>query len=137
MITSKLKDCILITLCSGELEYDCMYNLSKNNFLDEISEECSENELVSILSQFSRMGLISDYANNSSTVTLCLLVEASDFLSRGGFYAQEEILKANIEKLSKELDLLSNQLKPDLLEKANLISSIGSSIISALSLFKS
>ncbi|MCR2007991.1 MULTISPECIES: hypothetical protein [Bacteroides] len=137
MITPKLKDCILSVLCSGELEYECLYHISKDAILESIPDKCTENELVAILYQFKRMGLISDFANNSSTVNLCLLIEASDFLARGGFYAQEELLKANIEKLSKELDLLSKQLKPDMLEKANLISSIGNSIVAALSLFKS
>lgn len=137
MITPKLKDNILNLLCSFELDYERVYCIQKNGLLKEIPEDCSMNEFTSILSQFSRMGLISHYSNNSSTIGLCMLVEASDFLSRGGFYAQEEILKANIEKLSKELDLLSDKLSPDLLEKANLISGIGANILSILHILKS
>lgn len=132
-----MKDNILNLLCSFELDYERVYSIQKNGLLKEIPEDCSMNEFTSILSQFSRMGLISHYSNNYSTIGLCMLVEASDFLSRGGFYAQEEILKANIEKLSKELDPLSDKLSPDLLEKANLISGIGANILSILHILKS
>lgn len=59
------------------------------------------------------------------------------FFSHGGFTVQEEILKANIQKLSDELDLLAKQLSPNLLEKATSISAIGASIATALGLFKS
>lgn len=137
MITPKLKDCILIVLCSYELEYERVYHLGKKDFLKEIPEECSANEVTSILSQFARMGLISHYVNSSSTISLCLRVEASDFLSRGGFYAQEELLKANIEKLSAEIEILAKKLQPDLLEEANRLATLGASIVSVLGFLKS
>ena len=137
MITTKLKDNILIVICSCELQYERVYTIDKQALLKEISEECSENELTSILSQFARMGLISHYVNNSNTIRICLLVEASDFLSRGGFYAQEELLKANIEKLSAEIDLLAKKLQPDFLEEANRLAALGASIVSVLAFLKS
>lgn len=137
MITAKLKDNVLIVICSCELQYERVYTIKKLELLKEIPIECSENELTAILSQFARMGLISHYANNSSTIQICLLVEASDFLARGGFYAQEELLKANIEKLSAEIDLLAKKLQPNFLEEANRLATLGASIASVIGLFKS
>ncbi|WP_417130160.1 hypothetical protein [Phocaeicola sp.] len=143
MITPKMKDDVINILCSGTFNFDVHYNVPKTAFLEELadkddpSKSFTENQLVSIFSQFERMGLISGYANNSRTVEFEVLVEANDFYIHGGFQAQEEILKANIEKLSQELNLLSKQLSPDLLEKANKLAGISSAILSALSLFKS
>ena len=143
MITPKLKDRVLDLLCSSTFEFDEHYNLPKKAFLEELfdknepSKSCTENEFVSILSQFQRIGLISGYANNSQTVEFEVLVEAQDFYSHGGFQAQEEILKANIEKLGNELELLSKELAPDHLDMANKLAGIGSAILSALPLFKS
>ena len=70
------------------------------------------------------------------TIFFQLNAKAHDFYSHGGFMAQEEMLKANIQKLSNELDLLAKQLSPDLLEKASSISAIGANIIAALAFFK-
>lgn len=143
MITSKLKDNVLTLLCTSGLEFDSHYTLQKKAFLEELndkdepSKSCTENELVSIISQFQRLGLITGYANNSYTIELELLVEAQDFYSHGGFQAQEEILKANIDKLGHELELLAKQLSPDHLDTANKLAGIGSAILSALPLFKS
>lgn len=144
MITPKLKDKVLNILCSGTFEFEVHYNpIPKSAFLEELldkeepSKSCTENELISILSQFQRMGLISGYANNSRTVEFEVLVEAQDFYSHGGFQAQEEILKANIEKLGNELELLSQELAPNHLDTANKLAGIGSAILSALPLFKS
>ena len=61
--------------------------------------------------------------------------EAHELWQRGGFFVQEEILKNNINKLALEIDLLSKQLSPDLIDKAQKISSIGKNILSALNLF--
>lgn len=143
MITPKLKDKVLHILCSGELAFETYYTVDKRSFLEDLSDKdnpsdsCSENELTSILAQFQRMGLISDFANDSRSVNLVVLLEANDFYSHGGFQAQEEILKANIEKLGRELDLLSKELSPNHLDTANKLAGIGSAILSALPLFKS
>ena len=47
---------------------------------------------------------------------------------------QEEILKGNIEKLGLEIDLLSKELSPDLLDKAQKLASFGNNILSVLKL---
>ena len=107
MITPKMKDDVINILCSGTFNFGVHYNVPKTAFLEELadkddpSKSFTENQLVSIFSQFERMGLISGYANNSRTVEFEVLVEANDFYIHGGFQAQEEILKANIEKLSQ------------------------------------
>ena len=49
---------------------------------------------------------------------------------------KDKILKGNIEKLGLEIDLLSTQLSPDLLDKAHKLTSIGGNIISALNLMQ-
>lgn len=141
MVTPKFKDRVLSILCSGTFAFERYYTVNKQSLLQELSDKfsdsCSENELTSILAQFRRLGLISDFSNNSLTVNFIVLLEANDFYSHGGFLAQEELLKANIEKLGYELDYLSKELAPEHLETANKLAGIGSAILSALSLFKS
>ncbi len=137
MITIELKDQILSALCCSNIPYECHCTVSKSSFSEDISEPYTEDELVAVLSQFQRLGLISGFADNSRTVELELLAEASDFFSHGGFKAQELLLRSNIEKLGLEIESLSKQLSPDLLDKANKLSGIASAILSALALFKS
>ena len=62
--------------------------------------------------------------------------EISDFFNHGGFTAQEELLRANLEKLNLELLKLSKDLEPSVLEKANTITAIAGSVATALGLFK-
>lgn len=143
MITPKLKDKVLSCLCSEGMDFDTHYQIPKSSFLKELIDDedkansCTENELTSILSQFARLGFISGYFNNSTTIELEILVEAQDFYSHGGFQAQEEILKANIEKLGRELEVLAKELSPNHLDTANKLAGIGSAILAALPLFKS
>lgn len=59
-----------------------------------------------------------------------------DFFNHGGFTAQEELLRANLEKLNLELLKLSKDLEPSVLEKANTITAIAGSVATALGLFK-
>ena len=58
-------------------------------------------------------------------------MEAIDFHNRGGFVAQEELLKNNIEKLLKEIE----QLKPSFPEKAEKLATISNAILAAINLF--
>jgi hypothetical protein len=134
MITSKIKDEILQHLCDN-LEFENYYSIDKSEFSTNFGQ-LNPNEITGILNQFFRIGLISDFAENRSDYNLSLLVEASDFLAHGGFYVQDEVLKSNIKKLDIELQLLSKELEPKFLEKANLISSIGSTIVGALGLLR-
>ena len=65
-----------------------------------------------------------------------LNVEIYDFFNHGGFTAQEELLRANLEKLNLELLKLSKELEPSKLETINTITSVVSNIAAALGLFK-
>lgn len=72
----------------------------------------------------------------NDAVRICLTEKAHDIIAHGGFTAQEEILKANFEKLDMQLLYLNKQLGPDYLETTSKISSIASAIASALTLMK-
>jgi hypothetical protein len=136
MITPELKDEVLKALCNIGFEYETMYRVSKSDFFSETALTVSDNDFAGIMSQFNRMGLIEGYNNCRSVIPVVLRVEATDFLSRGGFTAQEKLLKDNIIKLEKEINLLARELSPKYLEKANFIVSLGRTIISALGLMK-
>lgn len=93
-------------------------------------------EFVKIILKGFHQEEILDVKWMNDAVRIVITYKAHDILSHGGFTAQEEILKANIEKLDMQLQYLAKQLGPDYLETANKISSIGSAILGALSLFK-
>ncbi len=132
LINPKLKDDVLSTLlANGSMYIRCNINIPS----DEL--DVSPDILEAILDQFERMGLISQTKMIGGNIDIRIKAEAHDLYSHGGFVAQEEILRANIEKLGFELDKLSKDLSPDLLDKANKLSGISSAILSALSLFKS
>ena len=83
------------------------------------------------------MGLLKQTKCMDGTIFFQLKAKAHDFYSHGGFEAQEEILKANMQKLSNELDFLAKQLSPNLCEKAASLSAIAANIATVLGLFKS
>ena len=132
LITPKLKDEFLIDLLSNE-------NMSFAMEVSECAEKfnTSKDIVEAIYDQFEGMGLLKQKAFSGGGIFIQLTTKAHDFYSHGGFTAQEELLKANIQKLSSELDLLAKQLSPNLPEKAASIASIGASIATALALFKS
>jgi hypothetical protein len=136
MVTPEMKDVVLNVLCSSGLEYEREYSLSKQSFIDEVKQSMNENELVGILSQFNRIGFIDNFANSMTSLRVLLKVEATDFFNRGGFVAQEKMLKDNIIKLEKEISLLAKELKPKSLEKANFIALLGSAIVGAIGMMK-
>lgn len=89
-----------------------------------------------ILEEFEKLDLLSIESTNDG-ITVTISAKAYDMHAHGGFTAQEELLKANINKLGYELDVLSKELEPKHLEKAEKISSIAMAVLSALTLFKS
>lgn len=132
IITPKLKDELLgqiVNIGSMRAETNINSTAKELNTTSDIVE--------AIFDQFEEMGFLTQQKFLGGNVLFLIKANAHDFYNHGGFQAQEEILKANIEKLSQELDLLSKQLSPDLLEKANKLAGISSAILSALSLFKS
>lgn len=86
----------------------------------------------SIISHFQKLGFITlaSWAGNSGGL-VTVNVEAYDFARRGGFYAQEELLKGNIEKLGLEIDKLANDLSEKHLDTANKLFAFGRSILTA------
>lgn len=127
MITSEIKDRILSDLVS-----------SPEGKVINVPEEAlkygiEQPTFTAILSYFDRHCLIQTAGNLSSILRIVPTVEAYDMLKLGGFSAQEELLKANIQKLDLEIDLLCKELtSPQLLEKAQTIASLGRSIINFL-----
>lgn len=132
LITPKLKDEFLIDLLSTE-------SMSFTRDVSECAEKFNTSKYIvkAIYDQFEEMGLLKQERFLGGGIYIQLTAKSHDFYSHGGFTAQEELLKANIQKLSSELDLLAKQLSPNLPEKAASIASIGASIATALGLFKS
>ena len=128
-ITPKLKDAILEVLCTQCKPENTSNITNVNDFLKEI--DTNFDTLNAILSQFQRLGFIDDLNSRRVAIFFILRVEAIDFYNRGGFVAQEELLKKNIEKLLLEIE----DLKPSIPEKAERIANISNAIISALGLF--
>ena len=132
LITPKLKDELLADLLSVgsmNIENDIHSCAKEFDTLPDI--------VGAIYDLFEEMGMLKQTKFIGGKIHFQLKAKAHDFYSHGGFTAQEEILKANIQKLSDELDLLSKQLSPDLLEKVTSISTIGANILTVLGLFKS
>nr|DAY65667.1 MAG TPA: hypothetical protein [Caudoviricetes sp.] len=129
MITAKGKDRLLCDLINAGMRFLIEYSPEKNNYL-------TRDEFFAVLDQFQDLGLLSQQKFIGGIINISIKAKAHDVFNQGGFTAQEEILKANIEKLNLELLSLSKNLEPNLLEKAANISAIGSAIISGLALFK-
>lgn len=131
IITPQLKDQVLAELIArfNGRTFDFNYQ-SMADALD-----CQPFLLPLIIDQFHQLGLIKS-RSFGRYASVSLLASAYDLQRRGGFAVQEEILKANIEKLSRELDLLAGQLAPSLAQKASELSGIAANILTALSFFK-
>ena len=83
---------------------------------------------------FGRINFLEELGINRKGFSLILLTEAHNFYLKGGFAIQEEIFKANIEKLGFEIDNLKKQLSPDKLDTLNKISFIASALFGGLAL---
>lgn len=95
-----------------------------------------EPQLVKVILNGFNQEDILDVKWMNDSVRIVITYKAHDIISHGGFVAQDEILKSNIEKLDMQLQYLTKQLSPDYLDTAAKLSSIGSTILSALPLFK-
>lgn len=92
MITPELKDKVLNNLLSHN---DVTYTFNIIQLANELN--CSSDTIRAILDYFNRLNLIS--ATNytiGGDVIISLNVEASDMALRGGFVAQEELIKGSI-----------------------------------------
>lgn len=134
LITPTLKDAVLRYLCETHLP--------------ETAEELNTELLLSTLDipfhvfnavseQFKRLGLLGESTFiRRSTSRIVLRIEATDALMRGGFVAQEDLLKSNINKLLFETENLRKELEPKHLETANRMAGIASAILAALALIR-
>lgn len=101
MITPEEKDKVVNYIMSID-------HLSSAIYYDSIKGlNITENEFYMVLEQLDRMGLI----KQSRGYAVTKRAELYDFVRRGGFVGQEELLKANIEKLNSELLVLSKELE--------------------------
>jgi hypothetical protein len=68
----------------------------------------------------------------------CLIViraDIYDFHRHGGFIVQEELLRANLEKLNYELLKLAEDIDPSAVRRIEIITGIAASVATALRLF--
>ena len=132
MITPAIKDQILMAIVSGNLpgiflRYEQLFP----------NHEISNNELRLILDQFVVDGLLKTLQLRTVGVYVAFpTANLFDFFNHGGFTAQEELLRANLEKLNLELLKLSKDIEPSKLETISSITAIASSVATALGLFK-
>ena len=132
MITVADKDNLLSILVNES--DDCLWHSSTSNLPERLGLKIGE--CIALLEYFKQKGLISTYQLSS---LLCndsqveVTVKAFDLYRRHGFLAEEELFKANIEKLGWEIDHLRKQVtEPQMLETIHKISAIGNSILSML-----
>ena len=127
-ITPILKDKILEYICQADFERNIYIELKK--ILSELNIEF--NDLLAILSQFERLGFISNLnlRRNVTSFFLIVHVDALDFKNRGGFLVYEYELKMKLEKMALEIDSLSKTFP----EKASVFTNIAADIASCLSL---
>lgn len=134
IITAQLKDAVLLYLCNN-CPPEQMINF--NSSVATTFLEIDFSTLSAILTQFQRKGLIGDLNVRRDVTYLTLRVDAQDHLNRFGFFALEEIFKANLDKLGTELDnLKANTTSEKQLEKINKISAITGVLFSGLALLK-
>lgn len=132
IITPQLKDEILIEMLSySSPHFDLYYHEVAPNF------GITPDLMRLVFDQFDELGLIVKKSEYKAGISFTVTANAHDFYRRGGFSVQEEILKANIEKLGRELDILAKQLSPSLAQKSSELSTIAASILQAVSMFKS
>lgn len=118
MITPEEKDKVVNYIMSIEpissvIYYDSIKGLN-----------VTENEFYMILEQLGRMGLIEQKNGYSITKR----AELYDFVRRGGFVGQEELIKANIEKLNSELLVLSKELEYPYTQRVKMLLDISVAI---------
>lgn len=132
MITPAIKDKVLMAIVAGNLPG--IFLRYEQLFPDH---EISNDELRLILEQFVVDGLLKTLQLRTVGVYVAFpTAKLFDFFNHGGFTAQEELLRANLEKLNLELLKLSKEIEPSKLEAINAITAIAASVATALGLFK-
>jgi hypothetical protein len=126
LITPELKDRIL-----KEFVKTTGVNLKTNirDLAKKYEIDCGTMEII--LDHFENLGFFKQRKMLGGTIHFRMLVPASDFFAHGGFTAQEELLKKNLERLILEIE----SLRPSMPAKAETLTSIISNIATALGLF--
>ncbi|MDR2002123.1 MAG: hypothetical protein LBQ74_03760 [Prevotella sp.] len=126
LITPELKDRILKEF----VETSCI-NLAVN--IRDMAKDYNidRDTMEVILDHFENLGFFEQTKMLGGIIRFRMLVPAFDFFAHGGFTAQEELLKKNLEKLILEIETL----KPSMPAKAETLTSIISNITTALGLF--
>lgn len=118
---TKQKDDLLRYICAQE-NYYAMFNVSY-----ELLPIKDKNRVDGIMSGFLDQGLLKEFHPiQSSHIQYRLSFKATDFLLKGGFEAQEEIFKANIDALSFQIDRLKPKLGDDAVTLLNLVANLTS-----------
>lgn len=131
IITPEIKDKVLEVLLSADNPtFDFRYDNSSSEY------GVSPNFVEMILKDFDDQGLIRAKFYIGNGAKIHIQAKAMDLYRHGGFTTEEELLKANIEKLGLELQALSKQLEPKYTEKASCIAQIAGAIMQGLALFK-
>lgn len=125
IVTPIIKDTILNYLCLN-VQVEQYQSLGTENILKEL--DLDFDTFYAVMQYFERIHFLEKLGINRRGVSLILLTKAHDFYLKGGFGIQEEIFKANIERLGFEIDNLKKQLSPDKLDRLNKISSIASAL---------
>lgn len=131
IITSTVKDKILFYLCDQAIP-EQVASGKTNETLKEL--EIDFDTFNAVMVQFQRFGFIEDLNLRHSYLSFILRTDAHDFAQKGGFAIQDEVFKANLQKLELEIDNLKKQLGPDKLDTLNKISSIASALFGGLAL---
>jgi hypothetical protein len=122
MISPDLKDRALKKIVDGGIDEDHTIT----HYASEL--ECSPDELRMVIRDFEARHLISTTRVKGDCVIVTAEVNAHDFVRRGGFAVQEELLQKNIEKLLLEIE----SLKPSMPDRVEKITSIIGGISTAL-----
>lgn len=130
IITPSLKDDILNDFISQGMSFATSFHENSLKF------DTTFKVYEAIVKQFEEMNLLECDRMLGGNAFINLTAYAHDFYNRGGFQAQEEILKANINKLGLELEKLSEDLEPKFAQRANTLSAIAANIVTALGLFR-
>jgi hypothetical protein len=131
IITSTVKDKILFYLCDHAIPEQVSIGKTSDT-LEEL--EIDFDTFNAVMVQFQRFGFIEDLNLRDFYLSFILRTDAHDFAQKGGFAIQDEVFRANIEKLGFEIDNLKKQLTPDKLDTLNKISSIASALFGGLAL---
>ncbi|EGQ11790.1 hypothetical protein HMPREF9136_2632 [Prevotella dentalis DSM 3688] len=130
LITPEMKDIVLADLLSADKP---RFKFDYDNSQEEYGFAPSYTKML--LDQFQNLGLLKITYSYSDGAVIEISTKAMDLYRHGGFKAEEELLKSNIEKLSLELQNLSKQLEPKYAEKASQLAQIAGTLMQGLTLF--